>query len=32
MEFYLVYTCDKAAGDKEWLDNDRDPANATEDE
>lgn len=32
-EFYTGYTCEKAAGDKEWLDNDRDPdANATEDE
>jgi hypothetical protein len=29
-EFYMDYTCDQAAGDKEWLDNDRNPdANST---
>jgi hypothetical protein len=32
-EFYTDYTCEQAAGDKEWLDNDRNPdANATDDE
>lgn len=32
-EFYTDYTCEQAAGDKEWLDNDRDPdANVTNDE
>jgi hypothetical protein len=32
-EFYTDYTCEQAAGDKEWLDNDRNPeANTTDDE
>jgi hypothetical protein len=32
-EFYTDYTCEQAAGDKEWLDNDRNPdANATDGE
>jgi hypothetical protein len=32
-EFYTDYTCEQAVGDKEWLDNDRNPdANATDDE
>jgi hypothetical protein len=32
-EFYTDYTCEQAAGEKEWLDNDRDPdANTNSDD
>jgi hypothetical protein len=32
-EFYTDYTCEQAAGEKEWLDNDRDPdANTASDD
>lgn len=32
-EFYIGYTCDQAAGEKEWLDNNRNPdANETSEE